>query len=230
MSELSGLALHERAEKLGLTSKGLIELARRDPRVVDDLALEGGGFERLRRYIAVGMPTPNLDALVVESNDDRAFHVVRATVAKLPEPVQQHATNGVVFVGMGNDVAGWCSYSPPPLQGRHLIALKRIDGETIAHELAHSWAHSPDDATKTLLTTAEKIRVVREISARLIREGGNESTAVREYMRRQVNEERHADALASLWLSRSIRGEGVESFMLSQFHRNASLAGEETSE
>jgi len=207
VSALTGLDLPGRAAALGLTCRQYLDLARADPRVAADPALEGGGLPRLRAWLAAGRPTANVNDLIFVG-DVEIGAVVRAVVEKLPMPVLHHVVTSVVVIGSGTSTGGLCFDHPPTLPAPegdhvHLIVLTRADEGLAAHECAHSWrnAPSPPRAPAAFRAALADDQCLCAALVKSDEQGARLAAAVIDH---HLHEERDTDRLASMWLGRHV--------------------------
>lgn len=199
---IAGLALHERADLLGLTSRQYLDLAREDARIVAAPALgTRGAVGRLRRWLESGRPAANMGELVF-IGEDAIRAILLDTLRQLPAPCQEHAVMAVTWFAIGHQWGGVMFALPaapcPAGDERHgiLLSCHRLEHLPfiIAHELAHSWQRRIGRSVFTgpPMSDAEEIQALRSLGA------SAEQIAVKEW-----RGERLADDLAEAWGFRS---------------------------
>lgn len=183
----------ERAEKLGVSLVEYVAIATADSRIVADVVLaEPGAVARIKAWLAVGTPEPDLSTVEFRGADS-ARAVVLEVLRRVPRPVAHYAATSVCFVEVGRGTLGW--QGPKSVEREQIVALNgKCDDDTLArvcaHELGHGFARSIDTIAPSTVHLA-----YAEAEARL------ESIGVtRDELRRaDARSERQADNFAELW-------------------------------
>jgi hypothetical protein len=194
------LTVAERAELFGLSYAEQFELEQREPWVRHWSARFEDGADRLRTWLAAGRPSANRGALSIVG-DDAIVEVVRDVLAVLPEAAA-HTIVQSALVRCGRDhcddivegAAGWRREALPGSEKPLEVGLLFADRALVAHEFAHVHQIAPSPWTATL-SAEQRERFKRTVLADVV-----EKRAERELVEMQMQRERAADVLASLWL------------------------------
>jgi hypothetical protein len=198
------LTVGGRAELFGLSYGEQFELEQREPWLRRWPARFEDGAERLRTWLAAGRPRADRGALVI-IGDPAIVEVARDVLATLPEPAARVIVDNTI-VRCGRDhcddivegAAGWRRETLPGSEKPLEVGLLAADRDLVAHEFAHVWQVAPSPWTATL-SAEQRESFKRAILADVVEEGTE-----RELAEMQLQRERAADALASLWLGHRV--------------------------
>lgn len=203
----TSLSLLARSERLGITSREYVALAKTDKRIADRRTLStDGAVQRLSDYIKAGSPEAHELSPLCYAGTPGIEAVVRETLLLLPLPVRWSVLNACVFVGCDRGTAGFHQPAfpalPSPTTDRvHLIALSRASEKTLCHEVGHFYSTSPAPAgTPRNTICAREMEdkndaFMTTLATECIKKG-----TVDKLVQHHMRPERIADAAASCWL------------------------------
>jgi hypothetical protein len=183
-------AAHDRAELLGIGLAEYARLAKQDPRIV---AVETASAPAWRAWLAAGRPVADLSKLLAYVSD-RQRELLTATLATLPAPATWWACTGVLWVFVGDGIAGQMRVMPSDV--RHVIVVDAAASELASicvHELAHS-VHARADVPRPEQHKTEHEMAAIELAVATIR-----GDSVQTVVDRMYEVERIANATAARW-------------------------------
>lgn len=198
------LTVGERAELFGTSYLEQLALEKAQPWVRHWTARFEDGAASMRAWLVAGRPIANRADLHIVG-DPEIVAVVRAVLAELPEAAAWHVVKNVI-VKCGGDACdnpipraiGWRREAPPGSAKPLEIGILVADRQTFAHEAAHAWQLAPSLALESL-DAEQRLAFASFIYAEAVDAGTDD-----ELIEKQMQRERAADGLASLWLGERV--------------------------